>query len=404
MKILFAVHGYKPAYRLGGPILSVSSLAEYLVRKGNEVTVLATNSNLDEDLDVPLDREIEVDGVRVRYFKRTEILQKVFPFIPYLAKSSGFVYAPGMKGYLKKNITTFDLVHTHLPFIYPTFIAAHFARKHNKPLFYHQRGVFDPNRLNFRSFKKRSYIKAIEYPILRNATTLIALTNAEVDSYKKLGVNTTCSIVPNGIDIDQYRKIPLKGVFDITADQQVILFMGRIHPIKGADKLLKAFLRVHDKNPRALLVMAGPDEFGMEAKFKQQVRENDLDEKVLFPGMILGELKKDLLARADVFCLPSDAEGFSMAILEALASATSVLISPGCNFPEVATANAGVVVNSDSNNISESLIQLLSNSEKLKKMGENGYRLAKNNYAWDTIANEIIDVYKDGLERHRSYN
>ncbi len=402
MKILFAVHGYKPAYRLGGPVLSVSSLAEHLVQKGHEVTVLTTNSNLDEDLDVPLDHEVEINGVYVRYFKRTEILRNVFPFIPYLAKSSGFVYAPRMKGYLKENISSFDLVHTHLPFIYPTFISAHFARKYKKPLFYHQRGVFDPNRLNFRSFKKRFYIRAIEYPILRDAMTLIALTKAEVDSYKKLGTKTMCKIVPNGIDIDQYRQTPLTTVFDITSDQQVILFMGRIHPIKGADKLLDAFLRVHEKIPRALLVMAGPDEFGMEATFKQQVGGIGLSEKVLFPGMVTGELKKDLLARADVFCLPSDGEGFSMAILEALASATPVIISPGCNFPEIASVNAGVIVDTEPNVIAKQLVELLTSSEKLDSMGERGFTLIGQNYSWDQITDQIVNIYLEGLQRYRA--
>ena len=74
MKILFAVHGYKPAYRIGGPIVSVAALAERLVAKGHEVTVFTTNSNLDQDLDVETDRPHLIDGVEVWYFRRESYL------------------------------------------------------------------------------------------------------------------------------------------------------------------------------------------------------------------------------------------------------------------------------------------------------------------------------------------
>ena len=93
MKILYAVHGYKPAYRLGGPIHTVSAVAERLVRRGHEVIVFTTNSNLDEDLDVPTDQAIDVEGVQVWYFKHEEPIKRWLPFIPYLAKSMGFLWS-----------------------------------------------------------------------------------------------------------------------------------------------------------------------------------------------------------------------------------------------------------------------------------------------------------------------
>ena len=201
MKILYAVHGYKPAYKVGGPIYTVSATAERLVRKGHEVIVFTTNSNLDEDLNVPTDQCIDVDGVQVWYFKREELIQKWLSFSPYLSKSMGFLYAPAMRAQLDRIVPSVDVVHTHMPFVYPTYAAGNSAIRYQKPLFYHQRGVFDPARLAFRGMKKRLYIKAIERPIMRNATTLIALTEAEVRSYRQLGVLTPCSVIPNGVDI-----------------------------------------------------------------------------------------------------------------------------------------------------------------------------------------------------------
>ena len=404
MKVLFATHGYKPAYRVGGPILSVSALAETLVRKGHEVTVFTTNSNLDEDLDVPLDRPTDVDGVEVWYFERKDRLQRALPWIPYLSKSMGFLYTPAMVPRLDERLPGVDAVHTHIPFVYPTWAAARAARRHHRPLFYHQRGVFHPARLRFRSLKKSLFISAIERPTMRSATTLIALTEAEVASYRALGVATPCEVVPNGIDVDAYaahdrRRADARWGFDPNA--VVVLFLGRLHPTKGADRLLDAFLQVASRHPDTVLVLAGPDEWGLQAMFRGRVQAAGLGDRVRFPGMVTGAEKVDLLGRADLFSLPSDAEGFSMAVLEALASETAVLLSPGCHFSECETEGAGRVVPMDVESLAAALDDLLGDRERLETMGRRGRRLVESRYSWDRITEALLAVYAEGIERHR---
>jgi glycosyltransferase involved in cell wall biosynthesis len=400
MRILFAVHGYKPAFRVGGPIISVSSLAEALVAKGHEVVVFTTNSNLDQDLDVPLDQPICVDGVEVWYFRRQEFFRKWMPFLPYLAKSSGFVYAPRMKSCLDSMVQSVDLVHTHLPFIFPTYAAAHSAFRNGKPLFYHQRGVFDPARLRFRSLKKKFYLNAIELPILRRVNTLIALTASEVSSYRELGLTIPCRVVPNGVTVTDL-KSTAPSLLGIPNDAQVVLFLGRLHPTKGAEILLRSFAAIRDRVPKALLVLAGPDEFGLETQFNAMAKASGLSRRVIFPGMVSGEAKLQLLQRADLFCLPSMGEGFSIAVLEALANATPVLLSPGCHFPEVVNAGVGVIAEPRVLDFGNAMVNLLSNPEDLKKMGTAGRRFVQDNYSWSTIADRMIEVYEDGLDRHR---
>jgi glycosyltransferase involved in cell wall biosynthesis len=403
MKILYAVPGYKPAYRIGGPIHSVSATAERLVRKGHEVTVFTTNSNLDEDLDVPTNQPIDVDGVQVWYFKHEEPLQKWLPFIPYLSRSIGFLYAPAMKGQLDRIVPSVDVVHTHMPYIYPTFAAGKAALRYQKPLFYQQRGVFDPERLKFRSVKKKIYINAIERPIMRRAKTLIALTESEIESYRALGVNTPCRIIPNGIDVAQYRQPMDRNwtCWNFPSDVNVILFLARLHPIKGADKLLLSFLKIKDLFPKAVLVMAGPDEWRMVDKFRQEIMNAGISNQVMFPGMVTGEAKQELLARANLFCLPSDAEGFSMAVLEAMASNTAVLISPGCHFSEVEKVGAGYVVPPEPEALAKAMTDLLKNPEKLEEMGRKGRDFVLRHHSWDTITDQLIGAYLEGIERNK---
>jgi len=405
MKILIASVGYKPAYRLGGPIHAVSAAAERLARNGHEVTVFTTNSNLGEDLDVPINQAINVDGVQVWYFKHEEPLKKWLPFVPYLSKSVGFLYAPAMRAQLERILPSVDVVHTQMPFIYPTYAAGRAAIRHKKPLFYQQHGVLGPEHLKFRGAKKRLYINIIERPLMKSATTLIALTETEVGNYRALGVKTPCRVIPNGVDIAGFRPSGDRSscsVYGILPEDLVILYMARLHPTKGADSLISAFLTMQKKFPKAKLVMAGPDEWGMVQKFRKEIVKAGAGDRVLFPGMVSGKAKLDLLARADLFCLPSGAEGFSVAVLEALANSTAVLLSPGCNFPEVEAAAAGLVVRPEPGIIAKALIKLLTNPEKLKEMGRRGRDLVLRNYSWDTIADQLIEAYAEGIERNNT--
>jgi len=398
LKILFAIHAYKPAWKFGGPAISVSSLAETLVKKGHKVFVYTTNSNVYEKLIVSPNIPHDINGVKVWYYDYNNYVQSIFPFIPYVAKSVGFLYAPLMKKNLVRTIRFIDIVHTQLPFAYPTYLAATVAHKNNIPYFYSQRGVLNLKRLRYRSFKKKLYLYAIENQILKRASGLVALNEPEMISYQTLGFKNPCYIIPNGINIEnywQYHKGIAQKEYSIPDSAKIILFLGRIHWIKRIDSLLEAFLRISNKYMQAVLVIAGPDESGIANMLIKKARDYGVANRVIVPGMVTGDLKKDLLARADLFCLPSEEEGFSIAILEALASQTPVVISEGCHFSDVEKYSAGVVSSNDPFVLSQVIEGFLANPSRLPQMGENGLRLVKQQYTWDLIADKHIEMYQE---------
>jgi glycosyltransferase involved in cell wall biosynthesis len=405
MNILYAVHAYKPAYRIGGPVISVSAAAEMLVRKGHHVTVFTTNSNLDQPLDVAVDRPVDVNGVEVWYFRREEPLQKWVPFLTYLTRSIGFMYCPAMRGELERVMPRIDLVDTHMPFTYPSYAAAHAAFRAGVPLVYHQRGNYDPARLRFRGTKKRAYISLVERPIMSRASRLIALTEAERASFRAVGATAPCEVVPNGVDIPDDRPGAAERFrqrWGVDPAAPLVLFMGRLHPTKGAEKLLDAFALVEERLPDAVVMMAGPDEWQLERRWRERAARSGLADRVLFPGMLTGDEKADALARADLFSLPSMGEGFSMAVLEALAARTAVLLSPGCHFPEVDSAGAGAVVDADPAAMAAALLRLLSDRGKLAEMGEKGRRLVAERYSWEAVTDRLLEVYESARGERRA--
>jgi glycosyltransferase involved in cell wall biosynthesis len=400
MHILYVTLAYKPAYRIGGPIWSVSAVAEGMVARGHRVTVFTTNSNLNEDLDVPFDQPVLVDGVEVWYFRHQELIQKYLWWLKYFSQSMGFLFTPALSASMRKLRPSVDIVHTQMPFVYPTMIAGRLAIAAGKPLFYNQRGVFHPTRLEYRGLKKRLYLELFEKPIMRRARGLIALTPDEIDSYRALGIKTPCHVVPNGIDVARFRRMPhaqsLSGL-GIAQSDQVILFLGRLHPTKGVDLLLNAFVRIASIYPKSVLVIAGPDEHGFSQRFRDEAVQQNLEPRILIPGMVTGELKLDLLARADLFVLPSIGEGQSMAVLEALASGTPVILSPECNFPIVEELAAGAIVPRDVHLIAQAISRFLSDPILRSAASEAAYTLARDKFAWPSIVEKLESIYLDSI-------
>jgi glycosyltransferase involved in cell wall biosynthesis len=378
--------GYKPAYRVGGPIASVSAAAEMLVSRGHEVTVFTTNGNLDQDIDVPLDQPVEVDGVTVWYFKREEPLQKYARFAPYLSRSMGFLYAPAMRAKLDEMMPRFDVVDTQMPFVYPTYAASRAAFRHSKPLFYHQRGNLLATHIARRKLKKFAYIGLFERSTMRRASALIALSEAEREAFRRFAPDTRCEVIPNGIHVPA----PAPGFVEralrkwgISPAAPVVLFLGRLHPWKGPDILLEAFDRVRAQHPDAVVVLAGVDEDQVVQRWQNAAN-------VVFAGPVTGEDKADLLHRANVFCLPSAGEGLSMAILEALAHRTAILVSPECNF---APEGAGIVRSRTAQDMADGLAYLLSDQDRLAQMADAGLDLIKRQYTWDAVTDRLVETY-----------
>jgi glycosyltransferase involved in cell wall biosynthesis len=400
VKLLYVTPGYKPADKLGGVPNSSSALAEQMQKRGHDVTVFTTNSNYDEDLAVTPNIRHMVEGVSVWYFTQSDPLKRVGP--RYFSQSLGYLYSPAMKVKLKETICYFDLVHTQMPFVYPTYIASVFANKARKPLFYHQRGLLDPERLQFRALKKRLYFSLFEKKILRRATTLIALSDTELENYRKLGVETPCRVVPNGIDVSHFRTAPLDLSHPWAAGMEgktIVLFLGQLLPIKGPDLLLQAFLRVARAYPDAVLILAGPDPVQMGARLRAIAHSAGLADRVVLTGTVSGESKLDLLARADIFCLPSSSEGFSMAILEAMASYSALLITPGCCFPRLSSAGAGIEVERSIDAITDGLRQLLSSDSVRDMYAQKALTLAQIEYSWEQVARSMEDTYIEGVQR-----
>lgn len=374
----------------GGPSKSVLELAQALGKHGIQVDVVTTNANADSCLNVPLQTWMTEIGkaYRIQYF-------------PYW-QLSDYKISRTLANWLFQHVTDYDLVHTNAIFSLPTSLAHWACQWHQIPYIMTPRGMLEPWALAYKAWKKQSYYTLIEKPALQQARAIQVLTVPEADSVRAL-VATPTIVIPNGIHRQEFENLPepeyFYQKFPDLRNRSLILFMGRIDPKKGLDLLASAFARVQKQFPHSHLVIAGPDNTGFFEKTHSYFAANGCIDQVTFTGMLSGTLKYAALAAATLYVAPSYSEGFSMSVLEGLAAGLPCVITTGCNFPEAAIAQIAHVVDIQANAIADALLHCLEEPEKAKMMGDRARQFIFENYTWNQIAINLMNIYQSILEQ-----
>ena len=307
-------------------------------------------------------------------------------------------YAGGLPRFIDARAAGFDLIHVHELWHYPGYIALRAAARRRLPCVLTLHGGLSQWGLRQKALKKRIYRFALQDRMLRNADALHAITRAEREQVTRLGFDTPTAVIPNGVDPAVFEALPEAGElarrFPRLAGKRVVLFLGRLHPVKGLDALARAFAAVARRFEDAALLLAGPDKFGTRRRLEALLRELGLPERAVFTGMITGRDKLAALACADLLALPSHTEALGIAALEAMAARLPVVVSEGCGFPEVAERGAGLVVKTDAAAIAEALCSLLADAALRRRMGEQGRKLVCEGYTWQRSAAALADLYR----------
>jgi glycosyltransferase involved in cell wall biosynthesis len=275
--------------------------------------------------------------------------------------------------------------------------AAAIAARNGVPYCVCPAGMLDIWSLAQKPWKKRLALALGCRRMLDRAAFIHALNRDEAELMRPLGLKAPAEIIPNGVFTEEFEHLPSAKTFPaligLKAERRFVLFLSRLHYKKGLDLLANAFQRVAQECPDVDLVVAGPDG-GAEDDFRDLVRRFGLERRVFMVGPLYGETKLQAFVSAACFCLPSRQEGFSVAITEALACGTPVVITRACHFPEVAVAGAGAVVALDARDVATALVETLSNAPAARAMGQNGRRLVFENYTWPRIAQLTIGLYE----------
>ena len=246
---------------------------------------------------------------------------------------------------------------------------------------------------------KRFYNLVVGNAIIRNASGWIAVTKGEFPQFLEYGIpSSRVTVIPNGVSEDDF---PVVDVADFRfrhglPDVPVILFMGRLNPIKGPDMLLQAFLQARHSFLKHHLVFVGPDG-GLLASLREMAEQAGIGEFVHFLGYLGGADKSAAYRMSSLLVVPSRQEAMSIVAIEAGICGVPVLLTDQCGFGEIGSVDTRLEVSASMEGLAEGLTTLLAEPEILESLAPAWSVFVNQKYSWTSLAPEYIKLYQNIL-------
>jgi glycosyltransferase involved in cell wall biosynthesis len=382
LNILHVSPTFYPATAWGGPIFSTYGLCNALAKSpGVSLKVLTTDA-------AGRSRRKRLDRGALPMFEGYDVL--------FCRRLAGHSLSPELVARLGALIRWADCVHLTGVFSFPTIPTLCWCRVLGKPVVWSLRGSFKRWEGNRKPLLKRGWT-AVCGALLDPDSTLLHVTSEieRQESSEKVS-RVEFRVIRNGIEIPN----EVRRQQPFLADGVVrVLFIGRLHEIKGIERLLEA-LYILRQSCDARLTIAGEGESAYVFSLRQLVRERGLEKNVQFAGFVEGADKQRLFVSADVCVVPSHTENFGMVVAEALAHGVPVIASTGTPWERLPQVGCGLWVD----NTPEALAQAVRRvcAMPLEEMGIRGRAWMLSEFGWERIAAEMLTAYKELVDARHS--
>jgi len=377
--ILLVTPYYAPAYAFGGPVRLAEVMVTDLLAAGHRVTV-ATTDALDEERRIPPHAPSLPPGARVLRFRNVS---------HRLAVGAMGWNPPAYVRWVRANARAFDLVVLHDLYSVLSVAAARAAARAGVPYVMQPMGSVAANAERGKPRIKRAFLALWGRRTLREAAALIHSTRHEGADFLAAGARPETLVeLPLPLDLPPRAHVAL-------ADRPTLVSVGRLDPIKGIDRLIRAVAIARSSVPELRLELVGPgDRYRRE--LEQLSSSLELGEVVRFRGFVDADEKVRTLERAHAMCLLSHSEGLPTSALEAMACGTPVILSTGCHLDEV-DGRAGVVVSGEPSEAARAIVDLLGDEPRRARLGQGAEAFAAQ-FHRERVMPRMIALF-EGLQR-----
>ena len=283
-----------------------------------------------------------------------------------------------------------DVIHDHGLWLMPNVDAGRAALLAGKPFIVAPRGMLAPAALAFSRLKKRAIWALLQGKVVRRAACIHATSEQEHDEIRNFGLNNPVAIIPNGIDLPEPRARSVSG----PAAGRIVLSLGRIHPKKGLDRLVRAWATLEAVHPDWRLRIVGPDERGHADELIALASELKA-RRVSVEKSVAGDAKIAAYQEADLFVLPTLNENFAITIAEALAVGTPVVATKGAPWQGLAREGCGWWIDHGVEPLSAALTNaMVMTGEALQVMGAKGRAWMTRDFSWDRVGHDMLKIYR----------
>ncbi len=382
MRALHVIQAVAPRY--GGPSTSIWPLVAALNRRTDtQAEIVAT------DADGPgrrVDPAGFPPGVPVRLFPRTALEQ--------------WKYSAALGRWLRANANRYDVIHSHGLWSYCNLAAGRAAARARVPYIVRPAGMLSEYCLSSKAAKKRAYWAMAEGRTVARAAGFHATGEGEVADIHRVRPDARTFLIPQAIDADAFAAPVDSGALrercgDISG-RPVVLFLGRLHPVKGlTDFLLPAMALRPDL---FLAVAGGPDSQapGYDGLVRAEIARLGLTDRVRLLGSVGSADRWQLFDGAAAFVLPSHSENFGIVVAEAMARGCPVVVTEGVQSKvHVQAAGAGRVVPHDPAALAAALGEVAGDPAGRGRLGSAGAEYVRRTLTWDGVAAKVRDMYQD---------
>jgi glycosyltransferase involved in cell wall biosynthesis len=385
LRVLHVIASMSP--RHGGPTDALARMFPYLESNGVDSLVATTNDDLEDTLDVPLEKTVGFLGARAIFFENKFRRPR---------RLRDLAYSPGLLGWLRDNIKSFDVVHVHALFSIATWQTMRIAHEAGIPYLCRPLGVLGRWAMHG-AWHKRAFLQMFELRWLNLASAIEYSSELERDEASILGLRPPAHVIPLGFEPvadapdanDKFR-----SANRIPPSTPIILFLSRIDPKKGLERLIKACAQLHDQAFKLVIAGAGQPEY--EREMRTLVESSGLSSRVIWTGFLSGEEKAAVLRAADLFVLPSYSESFGIALAEAMSSGCAVITTPEVPLAQLVKAHqAGWVVSGEPDELAGILRQALMDRVQTRLFGENAARVSRTVLSYESVAPLLAGLYRN---------
>jgi len=392
MRILNVTETYAPFLEFGGPPVKVRALSEGLARRGHAVMVLTADWGIAKRMEASegrMDAEMSPFGWR----RKENDVQAIY--LPTWLRYRTVSWNPAVKRYCRARLKNYDVVHIFGLYDLLGPAVAEACRARGLRYVLEPIGMFVPIVRNF--LLKHIYHQLWGRRLFERASAVIATSNQEVEELISGGVPRERVVLRrNGVEVPT--AWPEGGQFrqaqGISADTKLVLFLGRLSAKKSPELLLQAVasLPAEIGGRPVMLVFAGPDEGGMQAKLEQMAEGAGIRTRVRFAGAIFGTEKWAAYRDADVFVLPSQNENFGNTAAEAVAAGTPVIVSEQCGIAPLLAEEAGLSVKHDCAALAQALQRVLGDADLHARLAAGGPKVTSR-LGWEEPVGEMEALY-----------
>ena len=349
----------------GGPSRSVPIIAKGLSELGVDVTLMA----------------VETDEMNTHLLNGTSVKLEVVPHSASQDYYTRLILAGG-----------YNLIHSQCIWL-PTYHKVSVAtRKLNLPLIITPRGTLEPWSLEQKKWKKRLAMLLYQKNDLQKAACILATSDMEAQHVRDLRVSTPIAVIPNGIDVSEYRCRSLDNKLGV---KKQILLLSRIHQKKGVEYLIEAWARLRTKYPNWNVVIAGNGEESYISKLRKMIDAKNLHSCIQIIPPVFGEAKRKLYCESSLFVLPTYSENFGMVIAEAMSCGVPVITTNGTPWQELNNKELGWCIDLSVENLVKSLVEAIELGEDaLFEKGQVCSKYIRDTYQYTEVAAKNKAVYE----------